>query len=308
MVAVEERADAALAPAARASYERDGYLVVPSVFTAREVAAMRADADFILELIVNSSLANQRHSRRLDIRRQRAGNLIVRKIQPINDLALALAEISADPRLLGPMAELMGDEPMLMEEKLNYKQPLPAFPGSELFRTPVDDDRFPIHNDWAYYRYNDYPRSIISSAITIDESRADNGPIQVFPGTHKRHVDHLRVRNGLEVPPGTVDAGAAVPLIAPAGSVMFFHSCLIHTSAPNDSGAPRRLMIYSHFPKAAAMGFDIRNGPARLGESPWEWRYQRLRAQGAFVDRFRLNSAPVRAPSAHAAPGAGGRP
>ena len=128
-----------------AAFDRDGYLVLPGVFDADEVAAMRADADFILELIVNSSLANARQSRRLDIRRKPDGTMIVRKIQPIVDLGLDLARFSSDDRLLGPMAELMGDEPVLMEEKLNYKQPVPAM---ESFRVPADDDRFPIHNDW----------------------------------------------------------------------------------------------------------------------------------------------------------------
>ena len=164
------------------------------------------------------------------------------------------------------MAELMGDEPVLMEEKLNYKQPVPTM---DSVQRAADDDRFPIHNDWAYYQVNGYPREIISSAITIDDSLEDNGPIDVFPGTHRKHVDHLRVRNGLEVPPGTVDPAAAVPVLAPAGSVLFFHSCLIHTSGPNPSEAPRRMMIYSHYPKAAALGYDIRNGPNRLRESPW---------------------------------------
>ena len=276
---------------ARAAFLRDGYVVLPGVFGAAEVAAMRSDADFILELVINSSLANERHSRRLDMRRQHDGAVVVRKIQPVADLGLELARFAADERLLGPMAAFMGDQPMLMEEKLNYKQPLPEIDGMELFRLPDDDDRFPVHNDYAYYRYNDYPQAVISSAIAIDECRPDNGPILVFPGTHKRHVEHLRVRNGLEVPPGTVDLAAARPVCAPAGSVMFFHSCLIHTSEPNRSGQPRRMMIFSHFPKAADIGFDIRNGPNRLRESPWEWRYQRLKAAGRYVDRFRLETA-----------------
>ena len=59
-----------------ASFDRDGYLVLPGVFDVDEVAAMRADADFILELIVNSSLANDRQSRRLDIRRKLDGTMI----------------------------------------------------------------------------------------------------------------------------------------------------------------------------------------------------------------------------------------
>lgn len=34
-------------------------------------------------------------------------------------------------------------------------------------------------------------------------------------------------------------------------------------------------MIYSHYPKAANMGHDIRNGPNRLRESGHEWDYVR---------------------------------
>ena len=287
----QSRSDAPTAPTAAereaaSALARDGYVVLPGVFRPDEVAAMREDADFILELVVNSSLANQRQSRRLDIRRQRDGALVVRKIQPIADLGLHLANVAHDRRLTGPMAAFMDDEPVLLEEKLNYKQPLPALPQAHFFRTPADDDRFPVHNDWAYFKHNGYPKTTVSSAVAIDDLHEGNGQILVFPGTHVRHVEHLRVRNGLEVPPGTVDARDAVPVSAPAGSVLLFHSCLVHTSNPNESGKPRRVVIYSHFPKAAGIGFDIRNGPNRLRESPWEWRYQRLKDAGAFVDAF----------------------
>ena len=271
---------------AAAALAQDGFAVLPEVFTPCEVAAMRRDADFILELVLNSSLANERQSGRLDIRRQSDGGVVVRKIQPIIDLGLNLARFARDRRLLGPMAAFMDDEPVLLEEKLNYKQPIGELPRMDLFRIPDDDDRFPVHNDWAYYKINGYPQATVSSAIAIDDIHDGNGPMLVFPGSHRQHTEHLRVRNGLEVPPGTVDLRDAVAVTAPAGSVMLFHSCLVHTSNPNRSGKPRRVMIYSHFPKAAGIAFDIRNGPNRLRESPWEWRYQQLKASGAFVDAF----------------------
>ena len=270
-------------------FSRNGYCILPAVFSPDEVARMREDADFILQLILNSSIANERQSRRLDIRRRGNGGIVVRKIQPVLDLAPAIAEFANDDRLLGPLAELMADEPVLFEEKLNYKQPIPkavaTAPEMSLFQTPADDDRFPVHNDYAYYKYNNYPAEVISTALAIDDCRADNGPMLVFPGTHTHHVEHLRVRNGLEVPEGTVNGAEAVPVVAPAGAIVFFHSRLIHTSGPNPTSAPRRLLIFSHFPKAAAIPFDIRNGPNRLRESPWEWRYQRMKNAG-YRDAF----------------------
>lgn len=276
-----------LTPEQQSFWNDNGFLVLPSVFSADEVMRMQSDADFILELIINSSICNQRQSRRLDIRERQGGGLIVRKIQPINDLSLVLAKVSEDNRLLAPMAELMGDQPVLMEEKLNYKQPVRAL---EKFRVPVDDDRFPVHNDWAYYMYNGYPDTIISSAITLDDCHPGNGTIRVFPGTHQHHIEHDRVRNGLEVPQGSVDLSTGTFLDAPAGSVMFFHAKLVHTSEPNPTAKPRRVMIYSHYPQKADMGIDIRNGPNRLRESPWEWEYRRRKDAGEFVDQFKVES------------------
>ena len=106
-------------------FNRNGYVAIENAFTLEEVGQMRKEADTILELIVNSSIGHGRRSRRLDILQKENGDQVVRKIQPINDLSLFLAEVSADERFLGPMQTVMGDEPVLMEEKLNYKEPLP---------------------------------------------------------------------------------------------------------------------------------------------------------------------------------------
>lgn len=93
-------------------FKTDGYLVLPSVFDLSEVKAMREEANFILELMVNSSLYHQRKSGRLDIRQTHTGQ-IVRKIQPINDLSLCLSRLSTEQRLLVPLAQLMADQPIL---------------------------------------------------------------------------------------------------------------------------------------------------------------------------------------------------
>lgn len=276
--------NAELTPAQLEEFAAQGYLVLPARFHEEEVARMRAEADHILELIVNSSLAHGRQSRRLDMRALSDGSLMVRKIQPINDLSLYLTRIADDERLLAPMRQIMQDEPVLMEEKLNYKQPLAAsIPG---IAAKAMDDRFPVHSDWAYYRAQNYPQDILSSAITMDACRADSGPIRVWPGTHKQHLAHEAMDNGLQVKPDLVDFAGGIDVLAPAGSVLLFHALLIHNSVGNTSGRPRRLMIYSHFPAAAGIAHDIRNGPTRLREAPWEWLYLRRKVQGAYTDTF----------------------
>lgn len=265
-------------------FQEHGYVAMERVFSDDEVQRMRKEADEILELILNSSNSLERQSGRLDLVRNEAG-FLVRKIQPINDLSLYLSQISADSRLLDPMRALMNEEPILMEEKLNYKQPLPGL--SFGFETkPRGTDRFPVHNDWAYYRAQNYPQGIISSAITLDDCPAESGPIRIWPGTHKSHLEHESVDIGLQVQPGLVDFEGGEDLLLPAGSVAFFSSLLVHNSRPNTSGKPRRMMIYSHYPASAKMGVDVRNGPTRLREAPYEWEYTRMKLRGEGRDVF----------------------
>ena len=265
-------------------FQEHGYVAMERVFSEEEVQRMRKEADEILELILNSSNSLERQSGRLDLVRNEAG-FLVRKIQPINDLSLYLSQISADSRLLDPMRALMNEEPILMEEKLNYKQPLPSL--SFGFETkPRDTDRFPVHNDWAYYRAQNYPQGIISSAITLDDCPAESGPIRVWPGTHKSHLEHESIDIGLQVQPGLVDFEGGEDLLLPAGSVAFFSSLLVHNSRPNISEKPRRMMIYSHYPASAKMGVDVRNGPTRLREAPYEWEYTRMKLRGEGRDVF----------------------
>jgi len=274
-----------LTPEQLEQFQRDGYLVLPSLFSAAEIARMRAEADRVLELILNSSMALGRCSHRLDWRQLADGSQIVRKIQPVNDLSPYLAEVSNDPRLLQPMRQIMGHEPILMEEKLNYKQPLPV----RIEGLPIhpNDDRFPVHNDWAYYRSQNYPQDILSSAISLDDCPPESGPIHVWPGTHHQHLEHQPVDIGLQVSPDAVDFAGGVDILAPAGSVMLFHALLIHNSRANASDRPRRIMIYSHYPDRVDMGHDVRNGPTRAREQPYEQQYREMLARGEYQPVFR---------------------
>lgn len=270
------------------AFHDKGYLVLRDVFDEAELETVRAEADRILELLINASLANDRTSGRFQLAEDDTGQY-VRKVQPVNDLSRTVAEISEDERFLAPMRTLMGDEPVLMEEKLNYKTLLP----DRLMELEADHatTAWPVHNDWAYYRRDGYPRSIIWSAVCLDDCTPDNGPIRVWPGSHVRHLPHEPSDLGFEVPPEEIDHAGGQELHVSAGSVLLFHSLLVHSSGHNDSGRPRRLMLYSHYPDSEfTTYFDERNGPVRYRESPWEWEYQRKLRSGEFEDRFEAPS------------------
>jgi ectoine hydroxylase-related dioxygenase (phytanoyl-CoA dioxygenase family) len=269
-------------------FGEQGYIVIEEAFDEAEVAEMRKAADRILELIVNSSLANDRTSGRLALVEDEDGSQMVKKIQPINDLSLTFTEIARDERLLEPMRAYMDDEPRLMEEKLNYKQPLPG--RVEGLDTNRPSEAWPVHSDWAYFRAQDYPQDVVSSAVALDDLTAENGTMRLWPGTNDEFVEHERTDNGLEVPPDVVEDEDAETIEAPAGSLLLFDSVVWHDSSPNRTDDPRRLMIYSHYPASVSeergIAEDERNAPARRRESPYEWRYQELKDEGEFEDRF----------------------
>jgi ectoine hydroxylase-related dioxygenase (phytanoyl-CoA dioxygenase family) len=123
----------------------------------------------------------------------------------------------------------------------------------------------------------------------MDDSTVENGPLHVWPGSHRQHLEHEAIAGlGLQVLPDLIDFEGGVDILAPAGSVMFFHSLLVHNSKPNNTSQPRRIMIYSHYPARFHLGTDVRNGPGRRREQPYEQEYREMVASGAYADRFKL--------------------
>jgi hypothetical protein len=142
-----------LTPVQIAEFETQGFLILPAVFTADEVAAMAREADRLLVLAINSSLATEVRNPRCDLSVSADGRLDFRKLQPVNDLSAIIRAASEDARVIAPLRQLMGGQtPVLMEEKLNYKQKIdcPAF--VERFAPQRGAAGFALHHDWGYYR------------------------------------------------------------------------------------------------------------------------------------------------------------
>jgi ectoine hydroxylase len=279
--------DGPLTDAQLSTYRDQGYLLVEDAFDAEAVAAFREECDWLLELAVNAALATGRESGRATLTASAdAEEWMVRMLKPVNDLSVLFSETMADERITGAVGQLLDDEPALLEEKLNYKQPIPPVEG---LAVREGDDGFPVHNDWAYYREQGYPQSTLSTALFVDDCTPENGPLHVWPGSHAEHVEHEPTPGegaGRRVPTDALD-GDGRDVLAPAGSVLFFNSLLVHSSSPNTSGAPRRLLIWSHYPDSAeGLYAGERMAPKRLRESPHEWAYQRLKERGEYTDQF----------------------
>jgi ectoine hydroxylase len=267
----------ALTDEQRRAYAEDGYVVLPAVFGPDELAALRAESDRLVDLLVNASLALGEVSPRLDLRADERGTVLL-KVQPLSDVSTLFRDVANDPRLLGPMRDILGCEPLLLEEKLNGKERL----GIDRDALPVRDwaPEFSFHTDLHYFALDGYPETTMSSAIALDDCTPDNGPLRFVPGSHRKADWPLAGGWPPVLAPGLFDEADQVPLLCPAGTVVLFHGRIAHASSPNRTDAPRRLLIYSHFPATHDVAPDARNRDLRVAGQAHEARYAEALAAG----------------------------
>jgi ectoine hydroxylase-related dioxygenase (phytanoyl-CoA dioxygenase family) len=253
----------------RARFHDDGYLVLPAVFNKREVGQMGGEAARLAQWQVAISLALGVATPRLDVGR-RDGRVVLRELRPVNDVSPVFTKYAADDRLVSPLRDLLGGEPVLVEEKLDYRQILPGDPdvaGDE----PDEAHRRPTGA--VLFRPERRGGEALAAAIAIDETTEENGPVYVAPGSH------LAERPSIN--------GGGVPLLAPAGSVFLFHGALAHVTWPSRADGPRRLIVFTYCPdtaEAADRAWALR----RAGQAA-EDRYEELVYSGVKVPDYRLS-------------------
>jgi ectoine hydroxylase-related dioxygenase (phytanoyl-CoA dioxygenase family) len=134
------------------------------------------------------------------------------------------------PKILDAVEDLIGPGVRYQSTKLNLKA---AGVGS-----PVE-----WHQDWAFYPHtND---RVLAVGLAIDDMTLDNGCLMVIPGSHTGPIlDHHF--NGVfagAVAHEEIAGQQQVPLILKAGDISIHHARLLHGSAPNRSGNPRRFFL-----------------------------------------------------------------
>lgn len=157
----------------------------------------------------------------------------VRRIKLPHTTSDVMRELMYSDHVLGPARDLIGPDLRLHTTKLNMK--------SAGYGAAVE-----WHQDYAFYPHtND---DILAIGICIDDMAEENGPLMVFPGSHKgpvydHHVDGVFAGAMLPHENG-LDVKDAVQLTGPAGSMSIHHGRIIHGSALNVSDSPRRILFY----------------------------------------------------------------
>ena len=212
-----------------AAFHRDGYLVIPELFSVDEVAVLRAEVPRIFSLkraeVPMSSSGEPRLAHRLE-----------RYSEPF-------ARLLSHPRMVGPAMQLLGGDVYSHQYKVVTKSP---FGSLELA----------WHQDYGTWHLIDgmpEPRAM-NFALFLDEVNEHNGPITLIPHSHSdgmldaplaalegssdfaqlspETVTRLIEENGLVAPKG------------PPGTGLFFHGCMAHASGVNLTPWPRNI-VYS---------------------------------------------------------------
>ena len=208
-----------LTPAQLEQFDRDGYLFFPSHFTSDETNNL---IDAVPEL----------YSRREAYNIREKGSDAVRTNFAAHLYSKPFAKLGRHPRMIGPVEDLFGEKLYMHQFKINGKM---AFEGDvwqwhQDFGTWLNDDMMPE------------PRCM-NVAIFLDDVNEFNGPLMFIPGSHKMGaLEAGHDTSTTSYPLWTisndnirtlVDKGGIVAPKGPAGSMMLFHGCLVHASAPN---------------------------------------------------------------------------
>ena len=200
-------------------FERDGYLFFPSLFNADEVKTLIDEVPLLYS-----------QQRPENVREK--GSDAVRTNFAAHMYSAPFARLGRHPRMIDPVRQILGEELYMHQFKINGKM---AFDG----------DVWQWHQDYGTWKNDDQmPEArAMNIAIFLDEVNEFNGPLMFIPGSHKLGViDAKHDLATTSYPLWTIDNDSIGKLVGrggiispkgPAGSMILFHSCLVHASTSN---------------------------------------------------------------------------
>ena len=216
-----------LSDAQRDRFERDGFLVLPELFSKDEVAVLRAP---LAALFAADDPANivEKHSGE------------VRTAMGLHLRDSTFAKLVRHPRLIEPALQIMGEAAYIQQVKVNVK---PAFVG----------EAWQWHYDFATHHAEDgvaAPRAL-NLHVFLDDVTELNGPLYVIPGSQRHGALPARLDiESTSYPLWVVDRERVGALAAeaglaaatgPAGTALIFGDLLVHASPGNISPYDRRI-------------------------------------------------------------------
>lgn len=237
---VASKRKAALDAAQRASYEKNGFLLMPELFNSEEVDYLFNAMQVMREEFTNAG-------RKEVIAEPGSGE--VRSIFNVHRLNEIFANLVRDPRVLNVAREILGSEVYIHQSRINYK---PGFTGKEFY----------WHSDFETWHSEDGMPAMraLSCSILLTDNSECNGPLMLIPGSHHHYVSCMgetpdeNYKKSLKkqevgVPDPILlrylaDMGGITSCAGKAGSVVFFDCNTMHGSNGNITPYPRSNVFF----------------------------------------------------------------
>ena len=212
-------------------YNRDGFLIVPDVWTCEECDLINQHIDDII--------ANEQGTRDRDI-------LDRSWIMSLGLKSTLTEQLASDDRFLSLVENLVHPGIAIYSAKLVPK-------------APHNDAICHWHQDDSYYRENSASNVRMSVWLALHDSDKSNGAVHFVPGSHKWGQQNVldepngHCRISIQNPDPAKIKSAICPNIK-KGSVVLFHSLTWHYSGPNTTDRARRSFIVSYQDALASAG------------------------------------------------------
>ena len=223
----------------------DGFIVVPDVFSANEVALLRVETERLISVPSDGLVLED-------------DNISPRSLNGPHLLSGLMRELVRSPRLLPVAEQILGDDVYLHQYKINIKR---AFVG----------EQWEWHSDFWFWQEEDgmpAPEAL-TAAIFLDDVNDFNGPTLFVPGSHHEKLENQHHSLAVENPEAGQDwrtttakslkyqldrgylsaeigSKGIVAAKGMAGSVLFFHCNTLHASTGNPSPWNRRTTFISY--------------------------------------------------------------
>jgi ectoine hydroxylase-related dioxygenase (phytanoyl-CoA dioxygenase family) len=251
-----DRTSLRLTDAERATYEEDGFFVRRAALPEAEVAELRDAAERVAARAeARRERPEERYAIDGNVYLEADGSTIqlehgpgsdtLRVIEPFHHLDPRLDALMDDPRLVEPIRGLLGPRVSLYTDKLNLKR-------------PREGSGFRWHQDSPYWHhFCGHLDRLPNVMVALDDADEGNGCFRVVRGSHRKGCLPGLYGEGrlgpLFTDPAHFDASAQVPIVVPAGSLVFFSAHTVHGSEPNRSERPRRALVITYQPAGHPM-------------------------------------------------------
>lgn len=209
-----------------AGYRNDGYIVLRGVFPRAEMAQLRAEAHALIERLTRQRDVDATWGSARGLGDGRRTQLL--HCHDTQFQSAAFSRLLVDPRLVDPVADLIGPNVQLHHNKLFIKPPEKGSP-------------FPMHQDYPFFPHT--RNTMLAAIIHFDDAPLAKGCVRVVPGSHLGGPLEHDADGSFHLPLDRYPLEAAVPIEAQAGDVLIFSYLTIHGSGVNQSAEARTTLL-----------------------------------------------------------------